>query len=423
MTMAAPSSAEASTRGRTAYFLLVMLLVSTLNMADRQIIGVIAEPIKHEFGLSDTMIGLLGGTAFALVYPPLGLPIARLADRFNRRNILAICLAIWSAMASLCGLATGFWTLLLARAGVAAGEAGYAPCTHSLIADSVPARNRGTAFAVLVTGISLGAFVASALGGYVAQHHGWRWAFAAIGLPGIVVALLVRLTIKEPPRTAPPRAETAWSVYRGLLGNRAFTWCIAGSALHLVVTYGLGAWAIPWFVRGHGLSIAQAGLLLGMIGLVAGALGSLAGGAIGDRLARRDRRWLGWWPAITVLIAAAIGAPAYLTGDYELALAGAALATFLNFLYQPSTYALVQGVAHPGERASAAALMIFVQNLVGLGLGPLLIGMISDGLAPELGTRALGVAIAGIFIFNILAGFAYWRAASALGADPARAEQ
>ncbi len=399
------------------YFLFLMFLVSTLNMADRQIIGIVAEPIKSEFGLSDTLIGLLGGTAFALVYPPLGLPIARLADRFNRRNILAACLAIWSVMASLCGLAGNYWTLLLARAGVAAGEAGYAPCTHSLIADSVPEKNRATAFAVLVTGISAGAFLASALGGYVAQHYGWRWAFAALGLPGVLVAALVMLTVREPPRVAPPKGNTAWSVYRRLLGNPAFTWCITGSALHLIVTYGLGAWAVPWFVRGHGMSLAQAGLLLGGLGAIAGAIGSLAGGAIGDLLARRDRRWLGWWPSVTVLVAALIGFPAFLTQDTALAVGAVTFCVFLNALYQPSTYALVQGVAEPSERASAAALMIFVQNLIGLGLGPLMIGIASDVMTPSLGKGALGAALAMIFVFNALAAVAYWRAAAALGRE------
>lgn len=397
--------------GRLAYFLFLMFLVSTLNMADRQIIGIVAEPIKREFGLSDTLLGLLGGTAFALVYPPLGLPIARLADRFNRRNILAICLAFWSGMTALCGAATGFWSLLLARAGVAAGEAGYAPCTHSLIADEVDERYRATAFAVLVTGISAGGFLASALGGYVAQEYGWRWAFAAIGIPGLLLALLVRLTVREPPRTVAPRGATAWSVYRRLLTNPAFSWCIAGSALHLVVTYGLGAWAVVWFVRGHDMPLATAGLALGGLGAVAGALGSFSGGLAGDWLARRDRRWLGWWPSITVLIAALVGAPAFLTDNVALAIAGVTLAVFMNALYQPSTYALVQGVADPGARASAAALMIFAQNIVGLGLGPVAIGVASDALTPAMGEAGLGLALAGVFIFNVLACIAYFMAA------------
>jgi predicted MFS family arabinose efflux permease len=412
----AGNTAESAQRftWRTGWLLFLMFLVSTLNMADRQIISVIAEPVKHAFGLSDTMLGLLGGTAFALVYPPLGLPIARLADRFSRRDILAACLTIWSLATAACGMAASFGMLLVARIGVAAGEAGYAPTSHSLIADSVDERHRSMAFATLVTGISVGTFVASAGGGFVAQHFGWRWAFAAIGLPGLLVAILVRATLREPIRTTPPSRATVWSVYRRLLSNRAFSWCIGGSALHLIVSYGLGAWAIVWFVRGHGLSLATAGAALGGLGAVAGMIGGLAGGAIGDWLARRDRRWLGWWPAITVILAAVVGAPAFLTGNVALAIGGVTAAVFLNALYQPSTYALVQGVADPGERASAAALMIFAQNLVGLGIGPLAIGAASDTLTPTLGKGALGIAIAAIFVFNLAAAYAFWRAAAAL---------
>lgn len=408
--------AEPAQRKRLVWLMFLMFLVSTLNMADRQIIGIVAEPIKREFGVSDTLLGLLGGTAFALVYPPLGLPIARLADRFNRRNILSACLAFWSILTAACSLASGFWWLVLARVGVAAGEAGYAPCSHSLIADSVAERNRATAFAVLVTGISAGGFLASALGGYVAEHYGWRYAFLAIGLPGLLVALLLRFTISEPKRTIVPKNATAWHVYRRLLRNRAFSWCVGGSALHLVVTYGMGAWAVVWFVRGHDMSLATAGLALGGLGAAAGALGSLTGGLLGDRLARIDRRWLGWWPSITVLIAAGVGAPAFLTGDVLYAIVGVSAAIFLNALYQPSTYALVQSVAEPSERASAAALMIFFQNIVGLGLGPVAIGLVSDLLAPELGQRALGTALAGVFIFNLGASYAYFQSAHHLAA-------
>ena len=397
--------------GRDYAFLLLMFLVSTLNMADRQIIAVVAEPLKHEFALSDTMLGLIGGTAFALIYPPLGLPLARLADRSSRRNLLAICLGFWSVMTSLCALAAGPWTLLLARIGVAAGEAGYAPTTHALVADTVPERRRASAFAVLVAGISAGGFLATGFGGYVAQYYGWRWAFVAIGVPGLVLAVLIRLLVREPRRIAATRPGTALAVYRRLWRHPAFAWCVSGSALHLIVSYGLGAWAIVWFVRGHGMPIGRAGLVVGGLCAIAGLLGSVVGGLVGDRLARRDRRWLGWWPAATVLIAAGVGAPAFLTDNVAWAVAGVTAAVFLNALYQPSTYALIQSVAHPAERASAAALMIFVQNIVGLGIGPVAIGLASDLMTPVLATQALGVALAGVFAFNLLAAYAYWRAA------------
>jgi len=410
-------------QGSVVWFLFLMFLVSTLNMADRQIIGIVAEPIKLEFGLSDTLIGLLGGTAFALVYPPLGLPIARLADRFNRRNILAICLATWSGMTMLCGLATGFWWLAAARAGVAAGEAGYAPTTHSMIADRVSEKRRSSAFAVLVTGISAGALLATVAGAYVSQHYGWRMAFVALGVPGLIVALLVMTTVAEPARRAAVKTTSAWAAYRKLLASKPFVWCVSASALHLMVTYAVGAWGIVWFVRFHQMGLARAGLILGGLAAIAGVLGSLAGGLIGDRLGRIDRRWLAWWPAVTVFIAAFVGCAAFLTSDVRWAIAGATLAVFLNALYQPSSYALIQNVADPAERASAAAMMIFVQNLIGLGLGPLLVGVASDVLAPSLGVRSLGMAMAAIFLVNILAAGAYYVAGRAYGRTPAAAQE
>lgn len=406
--------AQSPARGRSVLlFLLLMFLVSSLNMADRQLIGIAAQPIKREFGLSDTMIGLLGGTAFALVYPPLGLPLAWVADRFNRRNLLAWCLAWWSAATMLCGVVTAPLGLLLSRIGVAAGEAGYAPTSHSLIADTIAPERRSSAFAVLVAGISAGTFIAMVGGGWLTQHYGWRTAFIAIGAPGVLVAILVRLLVREPARTTMP-GGSPWPAYKRLLGSAPFRWCVAGSALHLMVTYGL-IWAVPWLERSHGIGPAQAGLLLGTIGAAAGLIGSLAGGAIGDRLAQSDRRWLGWWPAVTVLAAAAFGVPALLTQSLTLALLGLAAATFLNALYQPSTYALVQGVAGPGERASAAALMIFIQNLIGLGLGPACVGFASDLLTPEFGADALGIALAGLFLVNGLSAAAFYCAGRALG--------
>lgn len=408
----------AASAASVVWFLFLMFLVSTLNMADRQIIGIVAEPIKTEFGLSDTLIGLLGGTAFALVYPPLGLPIARLADRFNRRNILAICLAFWSGMTVVCGMAGSFWALALARAGVAAGEAGYAPTTHSMIADRVSEKRRASAFAVLVTGISAGALLATVVGGYVSEHYGWRMAFVALGVPGLVVAALVMLTVKEPPRRVAVKRGSAWATYKRLLTSQPFVWTVGATALHLMVTYAVGAFGIAWFVRFHEMGLARAGLVLGGSAALAGVLGSLAGGLIGDRLGRIDRRWLAWWPAITVLIAAFVGAGAFLTGDLMWAIVGATGAVFLNALYQPSSYALIQSVADPAERASAAAMMIFIQNLIGLGLGPLAVGIASDLLTPSLGVRALGVALAGIFLVNILSAVAYFIAGKTYGRAP-----
>ncbi|MEE2692595.1 MAG: MFS transporter [Pseudomonadota bacterium] len=418
----APTTESEAGRTPLPYFLGLMFLVSTLNMADRQIMGIVAEPLKNEFGLSDTMLGLVGGTAFALVYPTLGLPLARFADRFNRRNILAACLAFWSAMTMLCGLAPGFWTLAIARTGVAAGEAGYAPCTHSLIADSVKPERRSTAFSFLVLGISAGGLVASVVGGLVAEHHGWRAAFLAVGAPGFLVAALVYLTIKEPPRIASvaPRSS-AFAAFGKLIKSPPFLFCVIGSAFHLMVAYGLAAFGVAFFVRVHGMSVGSAAVTLGSAAAIAGAVGSLVGGVAGDFLAKRDRRWLAWWPAATVLIAALIGAPAFFIPGISFAIGAVVAAVFANALYQPATYALVQGVADPSERASAAALMIFIQNLAGLGAGPLIVGLLSDSLQPTFGPQSLGFALACLFLINIPSAVAFFFAGRAWGRGPVSA--
>ncbi|WP_293379580.1 MFS transporter [Phenylobacterium sp. SCN 70-31] len=397
-------------------FLFLMFLTSTANMADRQVIGIVAEQIKLEFGLSDTMLSLISGTAFALVYPPLGLPLAWLADRRNRRNLLVGCLSFWSAATVACGFAPGFWTLFLARMGVAVGEAGYAPCTHSLIADYTSAERRARAFSVLLLGISAGGLFASVVGGFAAEHYGWRAAFVAVGLPGFLTAIAILWFVKEPLRqqahVAPP---PALQTLKRLLSTPAFTFCITGSAVHLMVTYAKAAWAVAFFMRVHGLSVSEAAILVGSVGAVAGAIGTVAGGIIGDRLAVIDRRWLAWWPAITVLLGFAVGAPAFLTGNLLFAVAGVSVAVFLNALYQPSTYALVQTVAQPRERATAAALMIFIQNITGLGLGPLLTGLLSDRLAPVYGVQSLGYALAAVFGLNIVAAVLYVFSGRAFG--------
>jgi predicted MFS family arabinose efflux permease len=379
-----------------------------MNMSDRLLIGIVAEPVKHEFGLSDSLFGLLSGTVFAFVYPPLGLPIARLADRFSRKGILAICLMLWSVMTLICGLTSRFWMLVVARAGVAAGEAGYAPASHALITDMVAPRRRASALSVLVLGIAAGGLLASVVGGWVAQHYGWRAAFLVIGAPGVVIAFLVAFTIRDPERTKPASVQTAFSAYKHLLADPVYTFCILGSALHLMVAYGLAAWSIAFFVREHGLTLAVAGAAVGGAAAIAAGVGGGLGGVIADWLGVRDRRWLAWWPCVTVLVAALTGPPAFLLRDTTMAVVLLTITTFLNSLYMPATYALVQSVADPRGRATAAAMMIFVQNFIGLGFGPLAIGMASDFLMPHVGVKSLGYALALVFVLNGIAAALYF---------------
>lgn len=405
--------------GPAGWFLVLAFFVSAFNLGDRLIIGVAAEPIKREFGLSDTLLGLLSGTAFALVYPPLGLPIAWLADRFSRRNILVVSLAVWSAMTTTCGLATGFWSLLLARVGVAAGEAGYAPTTHALIAHYFTPTQRARAFSVLTAGGAVGTFAASSLGGWAAAHYGWRAAFLVVGAPGLLLALLILATVSEPPRRrADPGGGGAAGVAR-LLRSPAYVLCIMGSALHLMVTYAGAAWTAPYILRTFHLGLADVGLLLGLSSLVGGVGGGLAGGLVGDWLAKIDRRWLAWWPAVTVTTAIPFGLGAYTAHGVTVAVSCIFAAGFLNALYQSSTYTLVQDQADARGRATAAALMIFVQNILGLGLGPVLVGALSDHFRSLLGGAALGAALSVMYALNAVAAVLYLLSGRAIGRSEA----
>jgi MFS family permease len=229
-----------------------------------------------------------------------------------------------------------------------------------------------------------------------------------VGAPGVAIAFLVAFTIREPARSGPPSAQTAFSAYKRLLANPVYTFCILGSALHLMVAYGLAAWSIAFFVREHGLSLAVAGAAVGGAAAIAAGVGGGLGGIIADWLGVRDRRWLAWWPCVTVLAAALTGPPAFLLRDATMAIVLLTVTTFLNSLYMPATYALVQSVADPRGRASAAAMMIFVQNFIGLGFGPLVIGMASDFLAPHAGVKSLGYALALVFVLNGLAAVLYF---------------
>jgi predicted MFS family arabinose efflux permease len=411
-----PIVGERPARSPTFYFLTLVLFVSAFNMADRLLIGILAEPIKQEFGLTDTMMGLLSGTVFALVYPPLGLPIAALADRLNRKNILSACLAFWSAATAAAAAAGGYWQLVAARLAVAAGEAGFVPPTHSLIADYVSEKRRARAFSVIAAGAAVGMLVANIAGGALAETYGWRTAFALLGAGGCVLALVLAVTLREPPRSAPltPKASVKRTGVRALLSNRVFMFCVLGSAFHLMYQYAAAAWSAPFYIRAFELNLLQAGLFVGIGGAVATALGGIAGGFAGDWFAARDRRWLAFWPAITVAVAAPFGAMGYLVGDVWLAFGSLLIAAFANALYQSSTYALVQSQVGGDGRATAAALMIFIQNLLGLGVGPLAVGVLSDQLTPEFGARALGIAMSGANALNIVAALLFVAAGLAI---------
>lgn len=431
----APNTAPAAFRAGDAYrYYVVWVLcgVYTLNIMDRQLLAILVEPIRREFGLTDTHMGFLGGLAFALFYTTLGMPLARLADRTHRGNIIAVSIVVWSVFTALTGFAKGFWHLLAARIGVGVGEAGCNPAAYSLIGDYFEPRRRATALSIYQIGGYAGAFAGLMLGGAIAQEYGWRAAFYIVGLPGLAAALLVKLTIREPPRgfsdpgqhaAAPP---PALQVLRTLWAKRSFRHLSFAAALHNFAIYGAGNFYSAFLIRSHGLSLAEVGAQLGVVTLIGGVLGAYLGGLASDRLAtkRKDSRYYLWVPAVLLLVGFPIYQLVYALEDSTLVMWLLIPAIACSAAYLAPSITATYGLVGVRERALASALLLLILNLIGLGFGPLLAGMLSDGLRGAFIERGVGESAAlaeglrwslRILVFvNIWSAFHYFRAARTL---------
>lgn len=415
--------AAASPLGRAKFTLAFLFVLYALNYLDRQLLSILMEPIRKELHLSDTQLGLLSGFAFAIFYATLGIPIARLADRHSRRNIIAIAVAIWSVMTALCGFAQGFVTLLLPRIGVGIGEAGASPPAHSMLSDYFPQRQRAAALAIYSAGIPVGILLGLAGGGWINQAFGWRAAFLVIGLPGLLLALLFQLTAREPVRGAQdgaahstPMPGTLESL-RHLWGLSTFRWLTLASALHAVCAYGVLQWNPSYLIRTFGLGTREVGLTLGLMIGVAGFFGTLFGGFASDWLGKRDLRWYLFVPAISV----ALSIPFYFA-SFQAATASGALLLFiapalLANLFTGPSFATIQSLSPPRMRAMAASLYLFILNLIGLGVGPAAVGIASDLLHPSLGAAALRWALCGVSLFEFAAVYCFLRAAKTIAAE------
>jgi predicted MFS family arabinose efflux permease len=387
--------------GYRRYALALLLAVYVCNFVDRQILSVLLQSIKREFSFSDTQLGLLGGIAFALFYSLLGLPLAALADRLNRRNLIAIALGLWSAMTAACGFASGFVSLFLARVGVGIGEAGGLPPSYSLISDYFPPARRGTALAVFGMGIPLGVLCGFLVGGWINQYFGWRAAFRVVGIPGVLLAALLALTLREPPRgrydTGPAAAAAPGIIAtaRYLWARRACRHLCAAGALYGLAMWGAGVWQPAFFMRVHGMSSAQVGTWLALVFGLSGASGALLGGTLGDRLhqASGDPRWYTWISAGGVLVSLPFVFLVYLWPTPVPALLFLIVPTIFGHMYLGPASALLLGIAGPRRRAVATALFALALNLVSMGLGPLLVGLSSDHLQPRFGDAALRYSI------------------------------
>ncbi|HUG46608.1 MAG TPA: MFS transporter [Sphingomicrobium sp.] len=437
---------SAAPRAQSARLVLwTLLFVYILNFLDRQIVNILAEPIKQDLGLSDTEIGLMTGLAFALFYTVLGIPIARYADnpKTSRTMLISVSLAFWSGMTALCGLAQNFGQLLLARIGVGVGEAGCTPAAHSLISDTVPAEKRSSAMAFYGLGIPIGSLLGMAMGGLLADAYGWRVAFLVAGLPGVLMALALPMLIREPRRHRPstipdeaplanlpgaaeavpaasPTALPAREALREILRSKAMVQLLIAAGLVAFLAYGKTVWATIFFIRTHGLSPGETGLWLGISAGLAAMAGTWLGGWIADRYGARDPRHIVTAPALGLVVGAPILFFGYAAADWRLGLVLIVTATLLNSFYYGPTYACVQGLVRPQARAMATAVMLFTQNLIGLGLGPLFFGMLSDAFAPVAGAESVRWVLFGAAWLGLIPAFFFWRARAHLGKELAR---
>ncbi len=399
------------------YVLGVLMIVYAFSFMDRQIVSILLEDLRAEFLLSDTQLGLLSGIAFALFYATLGVPIARLADRSHRVRIVSIAITVWSAMTAVCGLAGSFWQLFLARIGVGIGEAGGGPPSHSIVSDYFDATQRSVAMSIYSMGPTVGSFIGLAAGGWIAQEYGWRWAFAAVGLPGLLLAVILYTTVREPVRGAldgastPADREGFFATVRVLAKNRLWLWNMFGHTFAIFIGYGFSSWKPALYLRQFDLSQAEVGTLLGTMGLVIGVPGLLIGGLIGDRLIARSRRLA----VLCIGYATLLVIPFYglgLMADGWLSttvLLGIGL-IFYQLGYGTSISIGMSAVV-PHQRALAASFGFLTANMLGLGLGPLLVGAISDAAEGSFGDRSLAFAL-GVCLLSLVIAFICFMAAA-----------
>ncbi|MEM7767218.1 MAG: MFS transporter [Pseudomonadota bacterium] len=401
-------------KGYRSYVLGALLMVYIFNFIDRTIINILTEPIKASFGVEDWQMGLLGGPAFAFLYTLLGIPIARVAERFHRVWIIAISVAVWSLFTALCGIAGSFLVLFLFRVGVSIGEAGCTPPAQSLIADYFRPESRATAVSIYALGVPLGGMLASVFGGFIAGNldgpsfaaflgsigmgwaqnaidwsdvEGWRIAFVLVGVPGILVAIIVKMTVTEPPRgyTDPASLQNQPKVGFGealsiLSKKPAYLHVVAGATVASFVGYGVGQFTTSFLIRTHGLTIQDAALLFGIILGVMAAIGVFTSGWLSDRMAQRHPNALSWLPAVGMGASVPLYAIGFLAESLWVAMPFLMIAAMIHYYYLGPMYAVAGGVVDSRMRATSVALTLFTVNILGYGLGPPLIGILSTWL-------------------------------------------
>lgn len=390
--------------------LAMLLIVYTFNFLDRQILGILVQPIKADLGLTDTQLGALGGIAFALLYSTLAIPLALVADRTSRTWVVTAALTVWSGFTALCGLATGFWSLFLFRLGVGVGEAGGVAPSYAIIADYFPPERRARALAIYSLGIPIGLGAGALLGGYIASTVDWRWAFITVGVAGIVIAPIFRLIVREPPRggadplVAAPVERAPVSAVFAILARKPSFWLMAfAAAFSSMCGYGLAFWSPSLLIRSFGLDLLGASQFIGSLLLIGGTLGVFAGGWLADRLGGGDRGVYAKLPAIAWLITLPLFAAGFWSSYPVAAWFFLLIPNGLNILWLGPVTTAVQNLVPAHMRATASASFLFINNLIGLGIGSWAMGAMSDAMTHRFGEEALRYSLMTALSFYLIA--------------------
>ncbi|MBT7641708.1 MAG: MFS transporter [Rhodobiaceae bacterium] len=405
------------------YTLAMLVLIYASSHVDRQIVSILAESIKLDLMLSDTQLGFLIGLSFALFYATLGIPIAILADRYSRRNIIAISVIVWSAMTAFSGMAANYFQLALARIGVGIGEAGSSPPSHSMISDLFPPESRATAMGIYATGINIGVLIGFLVGGVIDQLYGWRMAFFVVGIPGVILGLLMFFTVKEPARSQPVKPlnfnvfAEVWDTFKLMMSIPSLRHIVIGCTLVVFVGYGALYWNGVFFRRIHGLTPIETGTLLALIGGLIGGIGTYSGGLLADYLGKKDKRNYVWLTAGVKLFILPVAIAFYLTTSLKLAIGLFTITAFFGGFYLSVSFAMTQSLLPGPSRALGAALLLFCINIIGLGLGPQLVGILSDYFLPTYGVDGLRYALVSVVVVNIWGATHYILAARSLRED------
>jgi MFS family permease len=405
-----------NTRAASPRVLLSLLLVAYIfNFLDRQILGILAEPIKADLHLTDTEFGAIGGLAFAMLDSVVGLPLAYLADRTSRSGVIAASVAVWSAFTALCGTATGYLQLFLYRLGVGVGEAGGVAPSYALIADYFPPERRARALAIYSLGIPLGLAGGSLIGAYLAHWVGWRSAFVVMGVAGLILAPILRYYVRDLSKTKSASAAVPIAEVFPLLARKPAFWLLAfASSSSSLIGYALALWTPALIKRSFGLDLVSTGQFLSSLLLIGGTAGVFAGGWLADRLGSSDRAWYAWLPAIAWVVSTLAWAAGLMAPNLWVAWPLLLVGNAVNILWLGPVITAVQHFAPARMRSTASGSFLLINNLIGLGVGPLLIGRLSDALKASYGADALRMAAVGGTTFYLLAAILMFFAAKRL---------